>query len=152
MQPLFVIRKSLFVSLISTVVALCVCTVFLLKEKTKFQHQARQLIIQNDSIMSANIVLMDSLKKRQRPLPRNVSKKPEANIYILHVTETVQALADSQNVGHFPVVTRTDVLHALARAYVGGLWTSLMNRFVISTSVARSVEGTYFYVNNLFFF
>jgi predicted PurR-regulated permease PerM len=64
MQQSFVIRKSVFVSLIGTVIALCVCTVFLLKGKAKFKDQARQLIIQNDSIMSANIVLMDSLKNR----------------------------------------------------------------------------------------
>lgn len=67
MQSCFVIRKSLFVSLVGTVIALCVSTVFLLTEKAKFQDQARQVIIQNDSIMAANIVLTDSLRKKTKP-------------------------------------------------------------------------------------
>ena len=63
MQASLFIRKSLFVSIVSTAIALLLCTIFLFREKGKMESQARQLIIQNDSIMSANIVLTDSLKK-----------------------------------------------------------------------------------------
>lgn len=38
------------------------------------------------------------------------------------------------------------------KSYGGGVWTSFMNRFVISASAARSVEGNFFYINNGFFF
>ncbi|MEJ7912141.1 MAG: universal stress protein [Chitinophagaceae bacterium] len=81
-----------------------------------------------------------------------LSKKHKANIYIFHVTETVPAMAGSQKDYHFPVFTRADVLQALASAYVCGLSTLLINRFVISGSAGPSVEGTYFYVSNSFLF
>jgi hypothetical protein len=42
----------------------CVATGFLYKEKQSLQEQTRQLIIQNDSVMSVNILLMDSIQRK----------------------------------------------------------------------------------------
>lgn len=66
-QASVAIRKPLFFLLNCIVLLLCVLVIFLYREKKTVQQQNRELIIQNDSIMSVNIVLTDSVK--QDPLP-----------------------------------------------------------------------------------
>lgn len=63
----FAIRKSAFFLLNGALVLLSALVFFLYRDKRLVQQQNRKLIIQNDSIMSVNIMLADSVK--QRPLP-----------------------------------------------------------------------------------
>jgi hypothetical protein len=62
----FMIRKPFSFLLIGSVILLGFFTGFLYKERKTIQEHNRQLIIQNDSIISVNILLADSL--RQKPL------------------------------------------------------------------------------------
>ena len=58
------IRKSVLFLLTGAVIVLCIVTGFLYSVKRVVQEENRMLIIQNDSIMSANIVLKDSLRQK----------------------------------------------------------------------------------------
>ena len=62
-----VLRKPVFLLLLAGILALSFLSGFLYKQKNGVQEHNRQLIIQNDSILSVNILLKDSLK--QKPLP-----------------------------------------------------------------------------------
>jgi hypothetical protein len=73
-QAAFIIRKPVFFLMNGAILLLCFISGLLYSEKKCIQHENRQLIIQNDSIMSVNIVLADSLK--QIPIstvPKNIS-------------------------------------------------------------------------------
>ena len=58
------VSKTMFLIAIGAVCLLVFATGFLMKERRSMQEQTRHLIIQNDSVMSVNLVLSDSLKKR----------------------------------------------------------------------------------------
>jgi uncharacterized membrane protein YciS (DUF1049 family) len=70
--PSYTISKPLFLLLSAGLVSLGVLTGFFYQEKQTIQEQNRQLIIQNDSIISVNILLNDSI--RQKP-PEVLPKK-----------------------------------------------------------------------------
>lgn len=63
----FAIRKSAFFLLKGALILLSALVFLLYRDKQIVQQQNRELIIQNDSIMSVNIMLADSVK--QRPIP-----------------------------------------------------------------------------------
>ena len=58
----FFVSKTLVLITLGAVLLLLFTTGFLVKERSVMQEQTRQLIIQNDSVMSVNLVLSDSLK------------------------------------------------------------------------------------------
>jgi cbb3-type cytochrome oxidase subunit 3 len=73
-QTAFMIRKPVFFLMSGAILFLCFIAGFLYTEKKSFQQENRQLIIENDSIMSVNIVLVDSLKQKALlPVQKNLS-------------------------------------------------------------------------------
>jgi hypothetical protein len=62
----FAVKKPVFFLLSGALVVFCLATGFLYRQKQVVLEQNRQLIIRNDSIMSVNILLNDSLQ--QKPL------------------------------------------------------------------------------------
>ena len=74
------IRKPVFFLMNGAILILCFISGILYTEKQSVQKRNRQLIIKNDSIMSVNIVLSDSLKKKPLlPIGKSLSLvlKPE---------------------------------------------------------------------------
>ena len=70
----FIIKKPLFFLMNGAILFLCFIAGILYSEKATVQKQNRQLIIKNDSIMSVNIVLADSLKQKSVfPVRKNLS-------------------------------------------------------------------------------
>jgi hypothetical protein len=60
----FSISKPIFFLLSGGLITLGALTGFFYKEKRMMQEQNRLLIIQNDSIMSVNILLNDSIRQK----------------------------------------------------------------------------------------
>jgi hypothetical protein len=79
-QKGFFISKTLFFSVVGTAILLLLATAFLIKEKNSVQEKTRQLIIQNDSVMSVNIVLSDSLKGKITDSDAKNSRLPKPNL------------------------------------------------------------------------
>jgi hypothetical protein len=60
-QKGFFVSKPLFIITVGIAFLLLLTTGVLIKDRTVLREHARQLIIQNDSIISVNIALSDSL-------------------------------------------------------------------------------------------
>lgn len=63
------IRKSVFFVLNGALLLLSAMVFFLYRDKNGVQQQNRELIIRNDSILSVNILLTDSVKQKTMPAP-----------------------------------------------------------------------------------
>ena len=61
--PSIIMKRTVFFLGIGLMILLATAVVFLYKETKAVQVQNRQLIIQNDSIISVNILLADSIKR-----------------------------------------------------------------------------------------
>ncbi len=70
---LYLFKKPVFLLLIAAILALSITSGFLYTEKHSVQELNRQLIIQNDSILSVNILLKDSLKGKPIPAAKILS-------------------------------------------------------------------------------
>gem|GEM_PF-4236190 len=76
-EPVLTIRKPFFFVLAGAFLLSVILLGFLLTDRNSVQAQNRYLILKNDSIMSVNILLADSLKQRSMDAgkPKMVSRR-----------------------------------------------------------------------------
>lgn len=63
----FAIRRPVFFLLNGALLLLCALVFCLYRDKKVMQRQNRELIIQNESLLSVNIILGDSVKQKAVP-------------------------------------------------------------------------------------